>query len=130
MMKPDWPRTRKPDRESNESQRYSYGDTNIDLFNRDQSAYSNEIGSLSSEESSNDYESSEDEDDFEESEREVSLDDWMSDAGSRDAPDMSLFRQDPGHKSENETAAKSSEDFLELLFGLSLSLSMEALVNG
>ncbi|KAM5360803.1 hypothetical protein ACJA88_014696 [Fusarium oxysporum] len=77
-----------------------------------------------------DHESSEDDDEgFEASEREDSLDDWISDTESRDAPDVSLFREDPGHKFSDETAVKTVEKFLELLFELSLSLSMEAFVS-
>ncbi|KAF5704058.1 hypothetical protein FMUND_12724 [Fusarium mundagurra] len=90
-----------------------------------------DTGSPSSSESDSDSKNSEDDQkEFEESERDHSLDDWMSETASQDAPNVSLFHQDPGHKFENETAAKSSEEFLELLFELNLSLSIEAFVDG
>ncbi|KNB16797.1 hypothetical protein FOXG_21796 [Fusarium oxysporum f. sp. lycopersici 4287] len=101
-------------------------DTN--LFRCYESLYSNDTDSISGEGSSNDYEDSKEGDgDFEESEREDSLDGWMSDTDSRDAPDVSPFRRDLGHESTNRIAVESAEEFLELLFELSLSLTMEIL---
>ncbi|CZS75061.1 unnamed protein product [Fusarium graminearum] len=131
MTRADWPKTRRKDHESNECKRYSYGDIDIDNLNHDENLHSSDIGSLSGEESSNDYETSEDdEDDYEESEREANLDDWMSNIGSRDAPDVSLSHRDSGDEFSCEAAVESAEEFLELLFELSLSLSMEDFEDG
>jgi hypothetical protein len=121
MTRPDWPKTRRRDHESNERKRYSYGDIDIDIFNDDENLCSSDIGSLSGEESSNDYEISEDDEDyFKESERRVNLDGWMSDVSSRDAPDVSLSHRDSGHEFSFEAAVESAEEFLKLLFELSL----------
>ncbi|KAJ0129188.1 Uncharacterized protein HZ326_27713 [Fusarium oxysporum f. sp. albedinis] len=84
------------------------------------SPYSSNTGSICGEGSSNDYEYSEEGDgDFEESERE----------DNRDAPDVSPFRQDSGHEPINRMAVESAEEFLEILFELSLPLTMENLVD-
>ena len=131
MTRADWPKMRRRDHESNECKRYSYGDIDIDNLNHDENLHSGDISSLSGEEFSNDYETSEDDERyFEESEREANLDDWMSDIGNRDTPDVSLSYRDLGDEFSCEAAVESAEEFLELLFKLSLSLSMEDFKDG
>ncbi|KAI8397136.1 hypothetical protein FOFC_20408 [Fusarium oxysporum] len=53
----------------------------------------------------------------------------MSNMDSRDAPDVSLFYRDSGHRSINRIIIKSSEEFLKLLFELSLSLTIESFID-
>ncbi|RYC80046.1 hypothetical protein BFJ63_vAg17066 [Fusarium oxysporum f. sp. narcissi] len=131
MTRPSWPRAHMLDHDPDISQQYNYKNIDINPFNRYESPYSNDTGSISSEGSSDDSENSEEGDGyFEGSEREDSLDDWMSDTDSRDAPDLSPFHRDSGHESINRMAVESAEELLELLFELSLSLIMENFVDG
>ncbi|KAI8397138.1 hypothetical protein FOFC_20410 [Fusarium oxysporum] len=54
----------------------------------------------------------------------------MSDVDNCDTPDVSLICRDSDYGSINRMAMKSSEEFLELLFELGLSLTMESFVDG
>ncbi|KAJ9412365.1 hypothetical protein QL093DRAFT_2570667 [Fusarium oxysporum] len=100
-----WPRPHRLDHRLDISQQYNYKNMDTNLFRCYESLYSNDTDSISGEGSSNDYEDSKEGDgDFEESEREDSLDGWMSDTDSRDAPDVSPFRRDLGHESTNRIA--------------------------
>ncbi|KAJ4007746.1 hypothetical protein NW766_009549 [Fusarium irregulare] len=102
MKKPSWPRLHKLDDDPDIPQRYSDEDIEINSSGRHESPYDDDVGSVSFEESSDDFGSSEEDDgDFEESEREDRLNDF-----------------------------KHAEVFLELLFELSLSLSMENFIDG
>ncbi|KAL9566965.1 hypothetical protein ACKAV7_008734 [Fusarium commune] len=120
MTRSNWPRTRNLVHGPVKSQRYSCKDIEVDVFNRYEILHSDDTGSLSGDKSSGDHESSEDDEGFEASEREDSLDDWISDTESRDVPDVSPFCEDSDHKFCDESAVKSVEGFLELLFELNL----------
>jgi hypothetical protein len=131
MKRPSWPRPQELNHGSGIPQQYNYKDIEINLLSGFKSPYNNDTGSISGEESSDDYASSEEEvGNFGESEREDNFDDCMSDMDSRDAPDVSLFCRDSGHRSINRMTIESSEEFLELLFELSLSLTTESFVDG
>jgi hypothetical protein len=129
--RPSWPRLQRLDQSPNVPQRCNYEDIEINTSNRSESPSSNDTGSISGEESSDDYESSEEDDgNFEDSEREDSLDDWKYDMDGRDAPGVSSFCRESGHRPMNRTTVESAKEFLELLFELSISLAMENFVDG
>ncbi|EXL40817.1 hypothetical protein FOCG_16761 [Fusarium oxysporum f. sp. radicis-lycopersici 26381] len=131
MTRPSWPRSHKLHHDPDMPQQSNYEDIEINSPGRYVSPHNNDAGSISVEESSDDYESSEEGDgDLEESEREDMLDDGISDADSRDAPAASFFRRDLGHESIDRMAIKHAGIFIELLFELSLSLIMENFVDG
>ena len=130
--KPSWPRLQKLDDDPDIPQRYNDEDIEINSSGRHESPYDDDdVGSVSFEESSDDFGSSEEDDgDFEESEREDRLDGCMFNTDSQDMPTVSLFHRDSCHEAINRMAVKHAEVFLELLFELSLSLSMENFMDG
>jgi hypothetical protein len=121
MTKPSWPRPHRLDHGSDNPRTYNFTDIKVNLSSRFESPYSNDADSISGEESSGDCG---------DSEREDNLDDWMSDMDSRDAPDASSSCRDSGHGSVNGITVESTEEFLKLLFDVSLSLTMESFVDG
>ncbi|PNP59955.1 hypothetical protein FNYG_14717 [Fusarium nygamai] len=130
-VRPSWPSLQKLDQRSGILQRHSNEDIEINPSGRFESPNSNDTGSISGEESSDDYESSEQGDSiFEGSEREDSLDDWAYDMDSRNVRGVSPFCRDSSPISMNRTTVESVKEFLELLFELSLSLTMESFVDG
>uniref|UniRef100_A0A4E9EH69 Uncharacterized protein n=1 Tax=Gibberella zeae TaxID=5518 RepID=A0A4E9EH69_GIBZA len=130
-MRPIWPSLQRQDQSPGIPQRYNNKDIEINPSGRFESPNSNDTSSISGEESSDDYESSEQEDgNFEDSEREDSLDDWTYDMDSRNVPDVSSFCRDSGHRSMDRMTVESAKEFLELLFELSLSITMESFVDG
>ncbi|KAF5975168.1 hypothetical protein FBULB1_7524 [Fusarium bulbicola] len=130
-MRPIWPSPQRLDQSPGIPQRYNNKDIEINTPGRFESPNGNDTNSISGEESSDDYESSEQEDgNFEVSEREDSLDDWAYDMDSRNVPDVSSFCRDAGHRFMDRMAVENAKEFLELLFELSLSITMESFADG
>ncbi|KAJ0143399.1 Linoleate 10R-lipoxygenase [Fusarium oxysporum f. sp. albedinis] len=130
-MRPIWPSLQRLDQSPGIPQRHNNQDIAINTSGCFESPNSNNTNSISGEESSDGYKSSEQEDgDFEDSEREDSLNDWTYDMDNRNVPDVSSFCRDSGHRSMDRMTVNSAKEFLELLFELSLSITMENFVDG
>lgn len=129
-MRLSWPRLQRLDQSPDVPQRSNYKDIEINPSSRFKSLNSDDIGSVSGKEFSDDYESSEEEDGiFKDSEREDSLDDWMYNMDNQHVLSELLFCRNLGYSFMDIMAVESAKEFLELLFELSISLAIESFID-